>query len=208
MAQSGYVMQIYKSRKNILDILKQRGFDVSNYEDSSITEVHTMIQQEQLDMLVKNDDKEKKAYIKYHLAKTIRPTNIYEYVEDLFNIDDVLGKNDDLIIISKEPANETIVKFLQQLWNEDGVFVTIIGLKHLQFNILRHSLVPSHRVLDDDEAEEVYNKYNITDKSQLPDISRFSPVALAIGIRPGELCEIIRPSKTAITSKFYRICSQ
>jgi DNA-directed RNA polymerase subunit H (RpoH/RPB5) len=208
MAQSGYVMQIYKSRKNILDILKQRGFDVSNYEDSSITEVHTMFQQEQLDMLVKNDDKEKKAYIKYHLAKTIRPTNIYEYVEDLFNIDDVLGKNDDLIIISKEPANETMVKFLQQLWNEDGVFVTIIGLKHLQFNILRHSLVPSHRVLDDDEAEEVYNKYNITDKSQLPDISRFSPVALAIGIRPGELCEIIRPSKTAITSKFYRICSQ
>lgn len=208
MAQSGYVMQIYKSRKNILEILKQRGFSVSDYEDSSITEVHTMIQQEQLDMLVKNEEKEKKVYIKYHLAKTIRPTNIYEYVEDLFNIDDILGKNDDLIIISKDPANDTMIKVLQQMWNEDKLFVTVIGLKHLQFNILRHSLVPQHRVLDDDEAEDVYNKYNITDKSQLPDISRFSPVALAIGIRPGELCEIIRPSKTAITSKFYRICSQ
>lgn len=208
MAQSGYVSQIYKSRKNILEIIKQRKFNVSDYEDSSITEVHTMIQQEQLDMLVKNEEKEKKVYIKYHLAKTIRPTNIYEYVEDLFNIDEVLGKNDDLIIISKDAANDTMVKVLQQIWNEDKIFVTIIGLKHLQFNILRHSLVPQHRVLDEDEAEDIYHKYNITDKSQLPDLSRFSPVALAIGIRPGELCEIIRPSKTAITSKFYRICSQ
>jgi DNA-directed RNA polymerase subunit H (RpoH/RPB5) len=208
MSQSGYVAQIYKSRINILDILKQRGFNVENYEGSSITEVNTMLQEEQLDMLVKNQEKEKKVYVKYHLAKTIRPTNIYEYIEDLYNIDEVLGKNDELIIITKEPANDTMIKVLQQIWNEDKTFVTIFGLKHLQFNILRHTLVPPHRVMDDDESEEIYQKYNITDKSQLPDISRFSPVAIAIGIRPGELCEIIRPSKTAVVSKFYRICSQ
>jgi DNA-directed RNA polymerase subunit H (RpoH/RPB5) len=208
MSQSGYVAQIYKSRINILDILKQRGFNVENYEGSSITEVHTMLQEEQLDMLVKNEEKERKVYVKYHLAKTIRPTNIYEYIEDLYNIDEVLGKNDELIIIIKEPANDTMIKVLQQIWNEDKTFVTIFGLKHLQFNILRHSLVPPHRVMDEDESEEIYQKYNITDKSQLPDISRFSPVAIAIGIRPGELCEIIRPSKTAVVSKFYRICSQ
>jgi DNA-directed RNA polymerase subunit H (RpoH/RPB5) len=208
MSQSGYVSQIYKSRNNILDILKQRGFIVDNYEGSSITEVHTMLQEEQLDMLVKNEEKDRKVYVKYHLAKTIRPTNIYEYIEDLFNIDEVLGKKDELIIITKEPANDTMVKVLQQIWNEDKTFITIFGLKHLQFNILKHTLVPPHRVMDEDETEEVYQKYNITDKSQLPDISRFSPVAMAIGIRPGELCEIIRPSKTAVISKFYRICSQ
>jgi DNA-directed RNA polymerase subunit H (RpoH/RPB5) len=208
MSQSGYVAQIYKSRINILDILKQRGFNVENYEGSSITEVHTMLQEEQLDMLVKNEEKERKVYVKYHLAKTIRPTNIYEYIEDLYNIDEVLGKNDELIIITKEPANDTMIKVLQQIWNEDKTFVTIFGLKHLQFNILRHTLVPPHRVMDEDESEEIYQKYNITDKCQLPDISRFSPVAIAIGIRPGELCEIIRPSKTAVVSKFYRICSQ
>lgn len=209
MSQSGYVSQIYKSRNNILNILEKRGFNVENYKGSSITEVHTMVQEQQLDMLVKynSQDNEKKVYIKYHLAKTIRPTNIFDYVEDLFNIDDVLNKNDELIIISKDPANDTMVKTLQQLWNEDKLFVNIIGLKHLQFNILNHALVPPHRVLNEDEAEEIYQKYNITDKSQLPDISRFSLVAMAIGIRPGELCEITRPSKTAVTSKFYRICS-
>ncbi len=41
---------------------------------------------------------------------------------------------------------------------------------------------------------------------QFPDISRFDPAAQAIGIRPGEVCEIIRPSKTAISAPYYRIC--
>ena len=62
--------------------------------------------------------------------------------------------------------------------------------------------------MTNEEKDEIFEKYNITNESQIPDISRFSPPALAIGIRPGELCEIIRPSKTAITAPFYRICSQ
>jgi DNA-directed RNA polymerase subunit H (RpoH/RPB5) len=55
--------------------------------------------------------------------------------------------------------------------------------------------------------EKVKARYNISDNSQVPGISRFSPVAQAIGLRPGEMCKIIRPSRTAITSEFYRICS-
>jgi len=51
-------------------------------------------------------------------------------------------------------------------------------------------------------------KYNIMDKSQMPDISRFDPVALSIGLRPNEICKIIRTSKTSIQSIYYRICSQ
>ena len=43
-------------------------------------------------------------------------------------------------------------------------------------------------------------KFNIKDNSQMPGISRFSPVSLAIGIRPGEICEILRKSKTAISA--------
>ena len=83
----------------------------------------------------------------------------------------------------------------------------IFGIKYLQFNILNHDLVPPHRVLSEEEKNIIKKKYNITNDKQVPDISRFSPVSLAIGIRPGEMCEIIRPSKTAISSPFYRICS-
>jgi DNA-directed RNA polymerase subunit H (RpoH/RPB5) len=49
-------------------------------------------------------------------------------------------------------------------------------------------------------------KYNISDMTQFPDISRFDPVSQAIGLRPDQLCEITRSSKTAIESKYYRVC--
>ena len=49
-------------------------------------------------------------------------------------------------------------------------------------------------------------KYNITDKVQFPDISRFDPVARVIGLRPGQVCNITRASKTAIETNYYRVC--
>ena len=74
-------------------------------------------------------------------------------------------------------------------------------------DILDHNQVPSHRILNDKEKKEIYKKYNVTNENeQLPTISRFDPVAVAIGMRPGQLCEIIRPSKTAIQTKYYRFC--
>ena len=51
-------------------------------------------------------------------------------------------------------------------------------------------------------------KYNFLNDSHIPANSRFSPVSQVIGIRPGQICRIQRPSKTSITTNFYRICSQ
>jgi DNA-directed RNA polymerase subunit H (RpoH/RPB5) len=207
MAQSGQIAQIFKSRGNMLDILKSQGYNVEDYEGSSIHEVHSMFQAKQMDMLVSKNDGTKKAYIKYHLAKSLRPNNIYEYIDDLYNLEQVLTNTDDLIIIMKDGPNETILKTLRNIWEQDGTFITIFSTQKLQFNILNHSLVPPHVVLAKEEADKLKVQYNIKDDSQLPDISRFSPVAQAIGIRPGDMCEITRPSKTAISTTFYRICS-
>jgi DNA-directed RNA polymerase subunit H len=79
-------------------------------------------------------------------------------------------------------------------------------LKRLQYNILDHNLVPPHRILQNKEKEEIIDKYKIIDNKQLPEISRYDPVSVAINMRPGDICEIIRPSKTAILTKYYRYC--
>jgi DNA-directed RNA polymerase subunit H (RpoH/RPB5) len=159
----------------------------------------------QMDMLLEKTDK--KTYVKYHLDKTLRPTNLYDYIEDLINLDNILKKTDDLVIIIKDEPNDSLKKTLANFWQQDGVFINVINIKRLQFNILNHELVPPHKVLSTEEADAVKKLYNIMDDSQIPDISRFSPVSQVIGIRPGQMCEIIRPSKTAIQSKFYRVCS-
>ena len=78
----------------------------------------------------------------------------------------------------------------------------------MQFNILEHSLISPHTILSDKQTTDVMKKYNIMETSQMPNISRFDPVALAIGLKPEQVCKILRTSKTAIQSNYYRICSQ
>ena len=166
----------------------------------------------QLDMILeKNTENEKtktknKIYIRYYLAKALRPQNIQEMLDDLFYVEGVLTKEDTLMIIVKDDPNETIVNLLKHIWEQDGIFIIVQNLKRLQFNILKHVLVPAHRILSISETNIIKEKYNIMSDNQFPELSRFDPVAQAIGIRPGQVCEIIRPSKTAITALYYRIC--
>ena len=205
MAQRNEVVELFKSRKTILELLTIQGFDVSNYNKDSMNQVSIMLKNQQLDMLVEKPGK--KAYVKYHLGKSLRANNVHDYIEDLFNIEEILQKTDDLIIVMKEEPNESLIKTLQNIWEKNGYFIIVHAMKRLQFNIMNHNLVPRHRIMSDKEVVNFKNKYKITDNKQIPDISRFSPVALALGMRPGDVCEILRPSNTGIETQFYRVCS-
>jgi DNA-directed RNA polymerase subunit H (RpoH/RPB5) len=205
--QSSQIIENFQSRKNIIDLLEEQKYDVAQYKDFGINDVNTLFQTKQMDMLLTKPSSAKKTYVKYHLAKSLRPVNLYEYMEDLYTLDEVLTKKDDLIVIIKDEPNDTIRKTLTNIWEQDGIFVIVINIKRLQYNIMKHQLVPPHIVLTSDEATEFKRRYNITDDLQIPDISRFSPVSQLIGIRPGEICKILRPSKTAIRTEFYRICT-
>jgi DNA-directed RNA polymerase subunit H (RpoH/RPB5) len=207
------ISHIYTSRKVVLELMDKQGYNTNDYSNFSINEINSMKQNNQLDMLLETKDDEvtpenpkRKIYIRYYLAKTIRPPNIQEMIDDLFVLTETLKKDDTLFIIIKDDANETLVSELKHIWEKDGIFIVIESIKRLQFNILNHVLVPQHSVMTSSEVDLVMRKYNITDKTQFPDISRFDPVARVIGLRPGQVCHIIRPSKTAIEANYYRIC--
>lgn len=203
---------IYNSRKNVLDLMKKQGYNVDDYSNFSINEVNLMKQNNQLDMLLelKEEDpdtkRKNKIYIRYYLAKMIRPNNIQEMIDDLFNLEEILTKDDTLFIIIKEEMNENLMNTTKHIWEKDGILIVFQSIKRLQFNILEHILVPEHRVMSSVEVENLMKTYNITDLCQLPDISRFDPVAQVIGLRPGKVCEITRSSKTSIKTKYYRVC--
>ena len=208
-AHSGTTQIIYNSRKTLLEYLSDQGFNISDYDEFSINEVLAMISNNQLDMLLSEDtDKEekRKVYIKYHLKKSLRPQYIDEFVEDLYSLDNILQKNDTLIVVSKDDPNDSLKKYLKQLYADDNIFVVVLSLRRLQFNVLNHELVPKHRILNSTEQAEFVKKYNITESSQVPEISRFDPVALCIGLKPGSIVHITRPSKTAIKGDYYRYC--
>jgi DNA-directed RNA polymerase subunit H (RpoH/RPB5) len=212
MAQSsGTITTIFKSRQTLLKLLQAQKFNIKDYEEFSINEVHVMYNNKQLDMLMSSDDNienKKKVYVKYHLAKTLPRQNINDYIDDLFNLEQVLSKGDTLIIVIKQEPHEPLLNILRQIWEQDGIFIVVYNLERLQFNLLEHSYVPNHVIMNETEISEMKQKYNIKNDLEIPEISRFDPVAMAIGMRPGDICKIVRPSKTAITAIYYRLCSQ
>jgi len=209
---SSLISSVYTSRKNILDLMKRQDYNVSDYANFSINEVNSMLQNNQLDMLLEKEvedettNRKSKIYISYYLAKLIKKQNLEEMIDDLFNLEQILTKEDTLFIIIKEDMNETLINELKHIWEKDGIFIVIQNIKRLQFNILDHILVPPHRVMSNKEITDVMLKYNIKERNEFPEISRFDPVAQVIGLRPGNVCEITRSSKTSIKTLYYRVC--
>ena len=200
--------KIFKSRETLLEILYSQGYDVNDYSAVSEKHLHSMINNKQLDMLFEKKNSDSKIYIKSYfiLGKSIKKDIIPTMIDDLYYIEKILNKNDTLMILVNEEPNSTILSHLKHIWSKEGIYIVVVPLQRLQFNVLKHTLVPDHRVLNDDEKKSIFTKYNAKNDSQFPQISRFDPVAQMIGLKPGQLCEITRPSKTAITSKYYRIC--
>ena len=205
------ILSIYKARTTILELLEHSKYAVSEYLGFNIIETDAMFANSQLDMLITHEDTVRKVYVKFYISvkqtvKQIRPQNLDEIIEDLFTIESVLTKNDTLIVIIDDEPNDTIITKIKYLYEHDGIFVIIHNIKRLQFNILNHTLVPTHTILNDLERAELVKTYHVKDDLSLPEISRFDPVALAICMRPGQVCEILRQSAVALSTKYYRIC--
>tara|TARA_B100000963_G_scaffold356275_2_gene376081 strand:+ start:156 stop:776 length:621 start_codon:yes stop_codon:yes gene_type:complete len=204
MNNNTYIISILNSRTNLLNILEERKYNINNYKNIGINEIGILLEQDQLDMMCENNTN--KIYVKYYINKILKPQNIYNIIEDLFYLENILKKNDDLMIVVKDEPNETLIQTIKDIWMNENIYISLISIKRLQFNILEHSLVPKHTILTKIEEEEFKKKYNILDKSQIPSISYFDPVSLVLCIRPDNIVKIERYSRTSINSLYYRIC--
>jgi DNA-directed RNA polymerase subunit H len=200
------IAKIFASRKIILNQAERRGYNIDNYKNFSINEIMILYSNKQLDMLLTHNESGKKIYYKYHLITKIRPAHVYDYVEDLFNVEEIIDNTDDLVIIGKDKLTDNLRNLIDITFKKEKFYVNILNLNDFQYNILDNNLVPPHRVLTQNEKDDVMREYNILEESQFPNISRFDPVAVIVGVRPGEVVEIIRSSPTSLTTKYYRLC--
>lgn len=201
------ILKLFKSRNTLIEQLEQLEYDVSEHMDFSINEIDAMNNNTQLDFTLKHIKNESKIHIKYYLtSKQINRANLDNIIEDVYHIDNILTKNDTLVLIIEDEPNETTINKIKYLYNRDGIFVVIHNINRLQYNILNHTLVPKCNILGNTEINELKQKYNIMDTNQLPEISRFDPQALAMCMRPGQVCKFERESSTALFYDYYRIC--
>jgi len=80
----------------------------------------------------------------------------------------------------------------------------IPGKNEREIDVLKHELVPEHRILADGERDNLLEKFNIAAK-QLPKIPGADPVAKAAGAKIGDVLEITRKSISAGVAVYYRL---
>ena len=206
-ASSNKILSVYNSRNTLVEILTEKGYKTDDYSTFSINEVDAMYKNTQLDMLLTHSTNSRKVYIKYYLkAKQIKKPDLDDIIEDLYFIENVLTKEDCLIIVTEDEPNDTIIAKINYLYDHDGIFIVIHNIKRLQYNILKHTLVPKANILSNAEVEALKQRFNLMSVKQLPEVSRFDPQSLAICLRPGEVCKYDRKSATALNTEYYRVC--
>lgn len=208
---STLINDIYNSRLNIISYLKKQGYDTSQYEKFTVAEVNAMKQasedSSQLNFeVVDSSDPEKKCQVRYHLKPSIKKSTLQDIVSDFYEYGDYDKEKCSIIIITISKINDTITNTVRELWEKYQEYCMVFNISALQYNVLEHDFVPDHQKLSSEEKAGVFEKYNILNDKQLPEISMFDPVAKAILLRPGELCKITRYDKISYTNEFFRIC--
>lgn len=205
---SNRVQNLFKSRINIVEMLANIGYIMDGYDKFTVAEVEAMYLQSQMDMLIKHATNNTSIYVRYHIhdKPSAKLPKIDDLIHQVFEVEKHLTKNDTLMIIVDDDPNDSL-RLKQQKWFErDGRFLVIHSLVRLQFNIFKHQLSPLVSKLTEEETQTFMKDYFVMEKEQLPEISRFDPLALALCLRPGEVCRLERNSPTSMTSTYYRLC--
>ena len=202
------VQKVFKSRTHILEILESLGYNVADYTGFSVLEVDTMVKTKAMDMLLeRRSPTNKKAYVKYILDEKLTPQLLDTIIEDIYEINQLLTKEDVLILITNKNINDTIQDHIKFIFDHSKIHVILHEISMLQFNGLKHAFVPTARILTAEETGDFMRKYNIQNvKTQLSEIGRFDALAKLICIRPGEVVHLTEYSQTAMTKETYCVC--
>jgi DNA-directed RNA polymerases I, II, and III subunit RPABC1 len=207
------INKLFTSRSIIIDMIKQRGFDTSKYDNFSIKEIDSMLggtpakissDVNPLDIYLEN--KNNKIMIKFIVNQKLRINNLTNLVEDIITTQ-LFTENDTLIIITHDKiTNEIFDEFLETIYQKHNIFIQLFWIETLMVDITQHKLVPNHSIVSNEEKEQLLQKYNLVSYSQLPIIMKNDPVAKYYGGKRGDVFKINRPSETAGEYITYRFC--
>jgi len=201
-----FIQQLFKSRIHILEVMKINGYNTEEYEGFSLLEVDTMASQKMMDILLENPKSSKKAFIKYFINK-ITPADLSSIIDDLYDINQILTNEDVLILITNQNISDTLKENIVYLYDHHHKHVIVHDIRYLQFNGLKHRLVPEAHILSEKELEEFKKEFYLEHpKTQLPELDRFDAQCKFICARPGDVIRLKRMRPTSIESMYYRVC--
>lgn len=210
---------LYKSRLTLLKILKDKGYNTKPYEKFGPFEIETMAsgdKEKALNMELTRELPAESALpticrveyaiprVKNRLAGFLRKLLTNEETgEDLIDT-----KKTEIIVITLEGIGDTFHTAALNQWAKKSVRIAFFDARNLISNPMEHVFQPKFEVVPDEKHAELMKTYNMKSKTNLP-IIRFHEdiVARILGLIPGSIVKITRPSPSAGVYDLYRICA-
>lgn len=214
-----FIDNVYRSRHTLLDILRDRGYEVSKYEKFSPAEATAAASSfTGLSFHVtKTDDEKKQCHVRYENVSQQKlkgpyftemiPDEDSEAVEVIVMMTGSITDTHHGIALKeymrlKEEPNEKGIRERRKLR------VSFFSIEMLVINPMRHVLVPKHEIVPEEEHKALMDRLYITSKSKFPEIKFHADmIARCIGAVPGDIVKITRPSASSGEAVIYRVCA-
>jgi DNA-directed RNA polymerase subunit H (RpoH/RPB5) len=118
------------------------------------------------------------------------------------------GNNKFILIVNEYPPSITLQSLHAKdlaLHETDGFIHIFLG-KELMYNPNKHSLVPKHEKMNEEEIKILMNELHIKQKTQLPFIQKTDIISRWLGLKQGDIVRITRHSETSGEYFYYRVC--
>ena len=220
---------ILRSRKTLLNILASRGYNTTPYEKFGYDEIEAMLVGGEgalrMDLerpLESTDTGITKCSVRYVLTKlkqkipgyiagelpTIAP-ELREGREQMFqsHLDPMTTEAVVMLVDDSHPMADIFKSASLNQWNKNKFRLSFFLVDHLVNNPAEHVLVPKHERVPIGEHPELL-KQMYAKKAQFPLIVFHQDIqARILGLVPGDIVKITRPSPSAGYYVEYRVCA-
>jgi len=200
---------LYRSRITLLNILKEDGYDTSQYETFGPWEITAMaVGNTPLEMTVKKQEvTEDSPYTQCHVVYSLQKLKqrLQSFISNLLEVTNV--EKEEVIVILLEDVGEVFHKEAYSALKNHNLKIRFFKAHTLVYDPRSHMLVPKHTKLPPSEHAEFLKSNYIRSKSNLP-IIRFHEdmIARVMGLVPNDIVKITRPSPSAGLYDVYRVC--
>jgi DNA-directed RNA polymerase subunit H (RpoH/RPB5) len=213
-----FIDNVYRSRHTLLDILRDRGYEVSKYEKFSPAEATAAASSfTGLSFHVTKADEKKQCHVRYENISQQKLKGPYftEMIpdEDCENVEVILMMTGSITDTHNGIALKEYMR-LKEEPNEKGIRerrklrVSFFSIEMLVINPTRHILVPKHEIVPEEEHKTLMDRLYVISKSKFPEIKFHADmIARCIGAVPGDIVKITRPSASSGEAIIYRVCA-
>jgi DNA-directed RNA polymerase subunit H (RpoH/RPB5) len=208
---------LYHSRKTILKLLAARGYDTKAYEKFGPVEIAAMAAAAtvaagpgsfRMDLQRTTTEPITKCRVVYSLIRVKNRLN--SFLEQLTEEgpDAVNPADTELVVVLLEPVADSFHVAALQAHATKKLRISFFQAHTIVNNPMEHVLQPKFEFLPRSEHAEFLRANNIKSATNLPLIKFHEDiVARIMGLLPGDIVKIIRPSPSAGEYISYRICS-